>query len=106
VIPGLKIRKIGAAGKAFSAGDPKRGTKINVVAEEHGYHVKVSVDLNYNMMTERQGQKAHDLIYAALTEALTYAQNQRKINVPLFSLEELEEAQDPKLPGTEGINSL
>lgn len=106
MIPGLKIRKLGATGRSFSAGDPSKGTKIAVVSEEHGYHVKVSVDLNYNRMTQRQGQKAHDLLYAAITEALTFAQNQRKINVPLFSLEELEEAQDPKLDDTEGINTL
>jgi hypothetical protein len=88
MIRGLKRRKVGASGAAYSA--VGLGHSIKLAVMEHGYQVKVQCDLNYNAMTEKQAQKAHDVLFAAMTEALTEANTRRRSNVGLFGLDELE----------------
>lgn len=102
LIAGLKMRKIGAAGKSFSAAVPK-GSKITCAVTEHGYQLKLSVELNYNAMTEAQAARVHVLLWAALSEALKAAGEGRKVNVPLFDFSELET--EPK-GTTKGANEL
>lgn len=94
----LKSRRVGATGRAYNARGV--GHKIAANVAEHGYKLKLQVELDYAAMTDKQGQKAHKLIYEALTEALTCAANMRAIAVPLFDLEDVL----PKPGVGEGIN--
>lgn len=89
MIRGLKMRKVGAAGRSYSASVPQ-GSKITIAISEHGYVMKVDVKLDYNSMSEGQAGRVHTLLYAALSEALTAAAAGRKENVPLFDYSELE----------------
>lgn len=94
----LKSRKPDESKRVLTAHALGYDIKANVT--EHGYRFNLKVDIDYSAMTDRQLQKAHKLIYDALTEALTCAASMRAINVPLFALEDLEAN-----PGAaEGIN--
>lgn len=97
---GLKLRRIGASGKSYTATVPK-GSKVVVATHEHGYSLKATVLLNFNAMTESQAAKAHTLLFAALTEALADAAAGRRMNVPMFDLSDLETRDH-----TEGVNTL
>lgn len=97
MIRGLKRRKVGAAGAAYSAAG--LGHSIKIAVQEHGYQCKVQAEFNYNAMTEKQGQRAHDILLAAIAEALTEASRRRKSNVPLFGIDELVFTDE-----TQGIN--
>lgn len=100
LIAGLKVRKVGAAGKSYSAQVPT-GSKITVAVSEHGYQLKADIKLNYNAMTEVQAARVHTLLWSALSEALRTAGEGRKVNVPLFDFSEL----DTETKGTtKGIN--
>lgn len=96
--PGVKMRKIGASARAYNAGVQKiSSVKVNV--SEHGYVMKCQVEFNYNAMTEKQAAKAHTLLMAALSEAITDAGILRRVNVPLFDIVDLVQTDT-----TQGVN--
>lgn len=98
--PGVKMRKIGASARAYSAGLQKiNSVKVNV--SEHGYVMKCQVEFNYNAMTDKQAAKAHTVLMAALSEAITDAANLRRVNVPLFDIADLV----PTPGSSQGINT-
>lgn len=65
------------------------GHKLSANVSEHGYKFKVTVELDYAAMTDKQAQAAHKLLYEALDEVLTAAAGMRAINIPLFDLEDV-----------------
>ena len=95
----MKIRKIGATGRSYTSAG--QGYSIKAAVQEHGYALKVNVDINYNALSDRQAQSAHKMVTDVLSAALEYSAEQRRSNVPLFSLDELEPA---KVPHTQGVN--
>jgi hypothetical protein len=100
VTPGVKMRRVGASARAYSAGVQKV-SEVKVNVSEHGYVLKANVTINYNALTEKQAAKAHTLVMAALSEAITDAGQLRKVNVPLFAIDDLTPS------GTsQGINTL
>lgn len=98
--PGLRSRKVGAAGRSFSA--RSQGYRINAAVSEHGYKFKLQAEIDFAALTDRQAQKVHKLLYEALTEALGTAAGMRAVHVPLFNLEDLQ-GNSPSTQG--GINT-
>jgi hypothetical protein len=97
---GIRIRRVGAAGRSYTVDLPKGGSVIKVTVQEHGYELLISAKLNYNTISERQTGRVHTLLTAVLMEALGTAAELRRANVPLFSVDELQAT-----PGhIEGIN--
>lgn len=95
----LKVTKHGAHDKTFSASD--RGYRINAYVTEHGYKLRMSVEIDYSALTERETEKTRGLLYAALVEALNTGKELRRDNAPLFPLEEL----TPQQSRHRGVNT-
>jgi len=94
-MPGLNHRKHGADSHLYSAG--AQGWSVKASITEHGWHVRVTAECKYTVLTEMDAQKFHDMVYAAASEVLRQAGDMRRINVPLFDL--------PTTTTTQGINT-
>lgn len=83
----VRIKKTGASTQAHTVdGD---GYQAKAVISEHGYNVKVTVDLNYNVLAGRRIANAHKAIQACLDSALDTANELRGHNPAMFDTDDL-----------------
>lgn len=68
----------------FSINDVGRSMRIHV--SEHGYRIKVSAEIKFDALTDRQAAAANAQLHAIITDAMKTAAEQRHINVALFEL--------------------
>lgn len=85
-IVSISVRKIGASRQIHEAGD-KTSSHARAVIDEHGYTVRITVDINYNRLSARQIPGAHNNIRAIVESALMTAESLRGNNPGLFDVE-------------------
>lgn len=81
---GIQIRKLSASRQSQVVENGK------AIIEEHGYRVKISIDLDYNRLTTRQVPHAHNRIQALIQSALITAEMLRGSNPALIEVDELQ----------------
>lgn len=87
----VEVRKVGAAQQVHTVEGGK------AVIAEHGYHVKITIDLDYNRLSPRQIPHAHKRIHDLIASALDTADMLRvnttalieidNLDVPLFDID-------------------
>ena len=79
----IEVRKLSPSRQSQSVDGAK------AIIEEHGYRVRVTIDLDYNRMTMRQVTPAHNRVKALLEHAINTAEMLRDTNPPLIEVDEL-----------------
>jgi len=82
-MPTVNIRKVGAAQQIHSVEGGR------AVITEHGYRIKITVDLDYNRLTNRQIPHAHNQIHSLVQSALDTGDELRGNNPALIEVDEL-----------------
>jgi 3-deoxy-D-manno-octulosonate 8-phosphate phosphatase KdsC-like HAD superfamily phosphatase len=85
----IRIKRFGAAKQVHEDSDNSGGFKARAVIDDHGYSMKITIDLNYNVLTTRQINNAHKRIEALLDSALTTGNNLREYNPAMFDTDDL-----------------
>ena len=80
----IEIRKQGANKQVHSIDSGK------AVIEEHGYRVKITIDIDYNRLTNKQIPHANNRIRALIESALATSFALRGMNPALIEVDELE----------------
>jgi hypothetical protein len=85
----IRVKKFGAAKQVHETGDNAGGYKARAVLEDHGYSMKIAVELNYNVLTTRQINHAHKAIHALVDQALETGNDLREYNPAMFDTDDL-----------------
>jgi hypothetical protein len=80
----LRHKKTGATDHTFFANDT--GFKARAALTDHGYRLKLEVEIGYASMTPTQIRRAYDDIYAALKEVIHTGADLRRDQETLFDL--------------------
>ena len=81
----VEVRKVGAAQQVHTVEGGK------AVIAEHGYHVKITIDLDYNRLTPKQIPYAHKRIHDLITSALDTADKLRVNTTALIEIGDLDD---------------
>lgn len=80
----VEIQKSGAAKQIHTVGNGK------AVIDEHGYQVKITIDIDYNRLTSRQIPFVHKRIHELVDSALDTADQLRGYNPALIEVDDLD----------------
>lgn len=80
----IEIRKLNAAKQTHTTDNGR------AVIEEHGYRVRITIDLDYNRLNNRQIPHRHKAIQELLDSALTTAAELRGTTGALIDIDDLE----------------
>jgi hypothetical protein len=89
----IRVKRFGAAKQVHEDGDNAGGFKARAVIDDHGYSTKVTIEVNYNVLTTRQIAVAHKRIHALLDEVIETGDNLREYNPAMFDIDELNAGQ-------------
>ena len=85
----VSVKKFGAAKQVHEDGDNAGGFKARAVIDDHGYSMKITVDINYNVLSLRQISNAHKRIQALLDSAIGTGNDLREYNPAMFDTDAL-----------------
>ena len=85
----VNIKRFGAAKQVHEDSDNAGGFKAKAIIDDHGYTLKVTVEVNYNVLTLRQIPHAHTRIRAVLDSALETGDDLREYNPAMFDTDDL-----------------
>lgn len=85
----IRVKKFGAAKQVHEDSDGSGGFKVKAILDDHGYTMKVAVEINYNVLTLRQISNAHTRIRAVLDSALATGDDLREYNPAMFDTDDL-----------------
>ena len=80
----IEVRKLSPSKQAHTVDGGK------AIIDQHGYLVKITIDLDYNRLTNRQIPHAHNRIHALVDEVLATAFALRGSNEALIDVDDLE----------------
>lgn len=89
----IRIKKFGAAKQVQEDSDNQGGFKAKAILDDHGHSLKITVEVNYNVLTTRQIEGAHKRIRNVLDSALDTANGLRDYNPAMSDLDTLFEGQ-------------
>ena len=84
----VHVRKYGPAKQVHEAGD-KGVCHTKAVIDEHGYTLKITVEMNYNKLTNRRIPFAHKAMHDVITSALDTADSLRGSNPAMWDTDDL-----------------
>lgn len=79
-------------------GAPRDGYTAKATISEHGYAVKILVELNYNILSGRRIGNAHKAVQAVIDSALDTADGLRGYNPAMFDVDDLIAIQPDTVP--------
>lgn len=85
----VSVKKFGAAKQVHEDGDNAGGFKARAVIDDHGYSMKITVELNYNVLSTRQIAGAHKRIGVLIDQAIETGDNLREYNPAMFATDDL-----------------
>jgi hypothetical protein len=80
------------------------GRDIRAAVTHNGYHLRLTADVQFEALTDRQAVAVRTVLHNMIDEALRQAATQRHVNIPLFDLPD-DDAPQLAIP-TQGVNTL
>lgn len=97
----VHIRKYGAAKQVHEVGD-KKVCHTRAVIDDHGYSLKITVEMDYNALTTRRIPFAHKAMLECIESAIDTADELREYNPAMFDTDALFALQPEHQPIDDG----